>query len=525
MAELAVIFGAGNIGRGFAGRLLALSGYDLCFVDVSETLVDALNAAGRYTVRLVDNSGTRPLQIGAGCAHSVEADRKGSDAAGDAESYGAGNAPSTEADHKASDDAGTAESFGAGCALSTEADRKASDDAGTSASVGASCALSTEAVQKVSEASGAEASSGAGCTHSVEAERKASDAFGAAASTGAGTIAGDSAEPNERVRVRAALPGSREAVEAFCGARIAFTAVGANALQGLAVTLADCVRARSASGKGPLDIVLCENQNSAAQLLRGWLDAALSPEEVGWCDANIGLVAATVGCMVPKTPDSLRKAEPLTLCAEPYARLQTDLAAYRAPVPYDIAGLEAFSPFEYYVRRKLFIHNCGHAVCAYMGWARGYAYIYEAIADPEIYAATRAAMRASAEALCRVYGEGLRTELDEHIADLLARFANKALGDTVARVAADPIRKLRRDDRLIGAALMCEANGVDTAPFVEAIARALKYDNPDDARAVELQNALARYGVEACLRDYCGLGEGETLLSRILDAYERLSAE
>ena len=38
----------------------------------------------------------------------------------------------------------------------------------------------------------------------------------------------------------------------------------------------------------------------------------------------------------------------------------------------------------------------------------------------------------------------------------MRRFANKALGDTVARVAADPLRKLRvRNDRLIGAALTC----------------------------------------------------------------------
>ena len=47
----AVHFGAGNIGRGFVGLLLHQGGYDLVFSDVAGPLVDAVNAAERYTVR------------------------------------------------------------------------------------------------------------------------------------------------------------------------------------------------------------------------------------------------------------------------------------------------------------------------------------------------------------------------------------------------------------------------------------------------------------------------------------------
>lgn len=47
----AVHFGAGNIGRGFVGLLLHQGGYDLVFSDVAGPLVDAVNAADRYTVR------------------------------------------------------------------------------------------------------------------------------------------------------------------------------------------------------------------------------------------------------------------------------------------------------------------------------------------------------------------------------------------------------------------------------------------------------------------------------------------
>ena len=53
----AVHFGAGNIGRGFVGLLLHQGGYDLVFADVSEPLVDAINAASEYTVHEVGEGG------------------------------------------------------------------------------------------------------------------------------------------------------------------------------------------------------------------------------------------------------------------------------------------------------------------------------------------------------------------------------------------------------------------------------------------------------------------------------------
>ena len=50
----AVMYGAGNIGRGFIGQIFSQSGYDLCFIDVAAELVDALNRDGRYPVRILD---------------------------------------------------------------------------------------------------------------------------------------------------------------------------------------------------------------------------------------------------------------------------------------------------------------------------------------------------------------------------------------------------------------------------------------------------------------------------------------
>jgi mannitol-1-phosphate 5-dehydrogenase len=74
---LAVHFGAGNIGRGFIGNLLYHSGYETCFVDVNQEMVNLLNERKEYRVVLADpsqeevliknvraiNSGTNPEQV------------------------------------------------------------------------------------------------------------------------------------------------------------------------------------------------------------------------------------------------------------------------------------------------------------------------------------------------------------------------------------------------------------------------------------------------------------------------------
>jgi mannitol-1-phosphate 5-dehydrogenase len=52
--KTALQFGAGNIGRGFMGQLFFEAGYRTIFVEAKHDLVDKLNAAGEYPLRLLD---------------------------------------------------------------------------------------------------------------------------------------------------------------------------------------------------------------------------------------------------------------------------------------------------------------------------------------------------------------------------------------------------------------------------------------------------------------------------------------
>ncbi|MGN1031562.1 MAG: mannitol-1-phosphate 5-dehydrogenase [Butyricicoccaceae bacterium] len=52
--KTAIQFGAGNIGRGFIGMLLAQAGYRVVFADVNQAIIDRLAQDGGYTVHVTD---------------------------------------------------------------------------------------------------------------------------------------------------------------------------------------------------------------------------------------------------------------------------------------------------------------------------------------------------------------------------------------------------------------------------------------------------------------------------------------
>lgn len=330
-------------------------------------------------------------------------------------------------------------------------------------------------------------------------------------------IVANSGNHDETVKnVRAVHAGSAEAVAEIASCDILATAVGVNVLPKIAPVLAKGIAERMKTGR-PLDIMLCENQLEADRLMRGWIYEHLDEDHRKWADKNVGLVEASIGRMVPVMTPEQKAENPLLVCVEPYAELPVDSAAFRGPVPCDLVGLLPYSPFGLYIKRKLFIHNLGHAVCAYMGAEKGYEYIWQAAGDRQIYCAARAAMMASADALAREYGEEFLILLEEHVDDLLSRFQNRALGDTVARVGGDPVRKLRRDDRLVGAALYCMENGLSPGPIVEGILSALRYSNPADVSASALQADLREKGPAYVLTHYLGLDIKEPLFERLQD--------
>jgi mannitol-1-phosphate 5-dehydrogenase len=240
-------------------------------------------------------------------------------------------------------------------------------------------------------------------------------------------------------------------IEAVSTAGILAVSIGKNVLEQIIPVIADGLELRNANNKGtPLDIILAENMRSAADFMREHLMKKLP---YGFpLDANVGLVETSIGKMVPIIPLAELEKDPLVVFAEPYNTLILDGKGFKSPVP-GIKGLAPKSNIKAWVDRKAFIHNLGHATAAYYGFAlhKDAVYLHEVLEDNEVLLFTRAVMLQSAEILRATYpGEFSATELKDHIDELIHRFRNKALGDTLFRVGHDLIRKLGPDDRFMG---------------------------------------------------------------------------
>lgn len=298
--------------------------------------------------------------------------------------------------------------------------------------------------------------------------------------------------------------------EELAGADIAGTAVGPAALPHLCPAIAAGLLLREERGCGPLDLILCENHRTAAAAMREGVARLLPPEFP--LDRRLGLVETSIGKMVPIMTAAQRAQDPLAIYAEAYNTLVCDARGFLNPIP-NVPGLAPKQNMRAYVDQKAFIHNLGHAATAYVGYALHpeLTYIWEAVERPEIRRAAESAMWESARALIREYpGEFNESNLGALINDLLRRFGNRALGDTVFRVGRDVPRKLSPEDRLIGALRLDLRHGVPAPATLRAIAAAMHFRATDEEG--RLHPADARFaaewvprGPEAILVGLCGL--------------------
>lgn len=240
---------------------------------------------------------------------------------------------------------------------------------------------------------------------------------------------------------------------AVAGAQVIFTSVGASNLPRIAPALSAGLAARHAANGGPVDVFIAENLHDGAAAMHSLVSEelrAIRVPDVAAVMDDVGFVETSIGRMIP-VPTAAQKLEhPALVAVEPFRQLPFDLAACRAPAPDvpDLVGDDQM-PFSFYGDRKLYIHNHGHCLSAYLGALAGYQEIAPAITDERVVTQVRAGMYATAEALARKYQQPL-THLVGHADDLLERFGNASLHDTVERVGRDPARKLQPGDRFFG---------------------------------------------------------------------------
>jgi mannitol-1-phosphate 5-dehydrogenase len=323
--------------------------------------------------------------------------------------------------------------------------------------------------------------------------------------------------------VRAVDGRDRAAVaEEISKAAYIATSVGKGVLPHIIPVIAEGIKMRTEAAK--IDIIIAENMRDGAAFFRRELQKYLPP---GFpIQKTVGLVETSIGKMVPIMREEDKNEDPLWVFSEEYNTLILDKHGFVREVP-DFPEIKAVENITAYVDRKLFIHNMGHAAAAYIGYRKepGFTYIWEPLELPEIKDKVQKAMEQSGEALHAAYPADLSLDaLREHIGDLLNRFRNKALGDTIFRVGRDLQRKLAKDDRLVGAMLLAETHGLPYSAIAEAAAAGFAFRGSDENGILfpgdkQFAEELAANGHEHMVRTVCGLGtedKVETAVAREL---------
>jgi mannitol-1-phosphate 5-dehydrogenase len=313
-----------------------------------------------------------------------------------------------------------------------------------------------------------------------------------------------------------------EIAGAIAEARVVATAVGVANLDAISLLLAAGICRRWEQGAGPLDIYLCENMLGAAGMLAQHVVGRLDEPVRVWAEANIGFLGTSVARIVGGAGARLPDDDPLLVIADAHRDIPYDGLASRAG-PLDLAGFHPVGNFKAEVERKIFTHNLAHAGLAYLGHLRGHTFIHETLADDFVRTLFDGALDETTEALLRRYPTDLdRRRHLEIRQDVRVRFGNPLLKDPIARVAKDPIRKLGRDDRIIGAAALCQAQGIVPDHIATICAAALCYDCCDDPHAVRLQTMIREQGVHETLRQVSGVDPAGALGREVTAQYKHL---
>jgi mannitol-1-phosphate 5-dehydrogenase len=311
--------------------------------------------------------------------------------------------------------------------------------------------------------------------------------------------------------VRAVVTGTPAFDRAIASADLVVTAVGVGHVRGLGPLLAQALSARDP--RLPLQVWVVENQDCAPVLEQSVRSAAA---RTGVALPPVGFAGAVAEVAVSRG-DWRGHGRPVFV-GDPIRRLRVDQSRLIAPLPR-LPAVEATPCYRARLQEKLFVFNAGHALCAYLGRLRGHRSIDAAVRDRFLRPLVAGSMLEAARALASAY-PGLNGDVHEWVAKAMRRFEDAELADPVERVARDPLRKLRPNDRLVGAAKLVRAtDGHVPLHFALGIAGALLHRNEHDEEAVRLSRMLERNGLAHVLRAVCGLAPEDELALAVAQRY------
>lgn len=207
----------------------------------------------------------------------------------------------------------------------------------------------------------------------------------------------------------------------------------------------EALQRRRARGIPAFTVMSCDNiqgNGDKARLVFSSFAALRDPELGRWVAEHVAFPNSMVDRITPVTTDADRALvrdefgidDEWPVVAEPFFQwvLEDHFPAGRPP--FEKAGVQVVADVEPYELMKLRLLNASHQGMAYFGYLSGYRYAHEATQDAAIAQFLRDYMDLEATPTLKPLPG---VDLDDYKQTLIERFANPAIRDTLARLAAE----------------------------------------------------------------------------------------
>ena len=209
--------------------------------------------------------------------------------------------------------------------------------------------------------------------------------------------------------------------------------------------ITEALRLRRESGSAPFAVMSCDNIQGNGTVARDMITAFATlkdPELGAWIGENVAFPNSMVDRITPVTADADRDRleqeygveDRWPVVCESFTQWALEDHFPLGRPDFESVGVQVVDDVEPYELMKLRLLNAGHQALCYLGYLGGYRYAHEVASDPLFADFVLGYMDHEATpTLAPVPG----IDLDAYKHQLIARFANPEIRDTLARLCAE----------------------------------------------------------------------------------------